>query len=58
MARSLLPFTVCPLGSCHKVRASSTVSQFPSLMPSFLAPFTRSGGRDRRPRDTSLARLD
>ena len=36
MARSLLPFTVCVLGSCHRDRASSTVSQFPSLMPSFL----------------------
>jgi hypothetical protein len=29
------------LGSCHKERASSTVSQLPSLMPSFFAPFTR-----------------
>src|SRR5437660_701630 len=41
VARSLFPFTVCMLGSCHKARASSTVSQFPSLMPNFFAPFTR-----------------
>lgn len=41
MARSLLPFTLCMFGSCHKERASSTVNQFPSRMPSFFAPFTR-----------------
>src|SRR6516225_1912329 len=41
MARSLLPFTVFVFGSCHRDRASSTVSQFPSLMPSFFTPFTR-----------------
>ena len=41
MARSLLPFTLCMFGSCHRVRASSTVNQFPSRMPSFFAPFTR-----------------
>jgi hypothetical protein len=41
MARSLLPFTLCLFGSCHRERASSTVNQFPSRMPSFFAPFTR-----------------
>ena len=41
MARSRLPFTLCILGRCHKEGASSTVSQLPSLMPSFFAPFTR-----------------
>jgi glucose dehydrogenase-like enzyme len=41
MARSRLPFTLCMLGSCHRERASSTVNQFPSCMPSFFAPFTR-----------------
>jgi hypothetical protein len=41
MARSLLPLTVCMLGSCHKARASSTVNQFPSRIPNFFAPFTR-----------------
>jgi len=41
MARSLLPFMLCIFGSCHRERASSTVNQFPSLTPSFFAPFTR-----------------
>ncbi len=38
MARSLLPFTLCMFGSCQRERASSTVNQFPSRMPSFFAP--------------------
>jgi hypothetical protein len=41
MARSLLPFMLCMFGSGHRERASSTVNQFPSLTPSFSAPFTR-----------------
>ena len=41
MARSLLPFALCMFGSCHRERASSTVSQLPSRVPSFFVPFTR-----------------
>src|SRR6516164_1982534 len=41
IARSLFPLSVFGAGDCEKRRASSAVSQFPSLTPSFLAPFTR-----------------
>ena len=34
-------FKVSGAGDCQSLRASSAVSQFPSLTPSFLAPFTR-----------------
>ena len=41
IARSRFPLSVFGAGDCQKRRASSAVSQFPSLTPSFLAPFTR-----------------
>ena len=43
IARSLLPFTLCMLGSCQRELASSTVSQFPSLMPQASLPPSRDG---------------
>ena len=41
IARSRLPLSVLASGACQSRRASSAVSQFPSLTPSFLTPFTR-----------------
>ena len=41
IARSRFPLSVSGAGDCQKRRASSAVSQLPSLTPSFLAPFTR-----------------
>jgi hypothetical protein len=41
MARSRLPFKVSGSGLCQKRRASSAVSQLPTLTPSFLGPLTR-----------------
>jgi len=40
IARSRLPLRVSGSGACQNRRASSAVSQFPSLTPNFLAPFT------------------
>ena len=41
IARSRFPLSVFGAGDCQKRRASSAVSQFPSLVPNFLAPLTR-----------------
>ena len=41
IARSRLPLSVSASGACQSRRASSAVSQFPSLTPGFLTPFTR-----------------
>lgn len=41
IARSRLPLSVSDGGACQNRRASSAVSQFPSLTPNFFTPFTR-----------------
>ncbi len=41
IVRFRLPFNVCGSGVCQKRRASSAVSQLPSLRPNFLGPLTR-----------------
>jgi hypothetical protein len=41
MARSRWLLSECGSGACQSRRPSSAVSQFPSLTPNFLTPFTR-----------------
>ena len=41
IARSRLPLSVLGSGACQNLRARSALSQFPSLTPNFLAPFSR-----------------
>ena len=40
-ARSRFSFKLSPPGTCHSLCDCSAVSQFPSLTPIFLTPFTR-----------------
>ena len=47
IARARFPLSVFEAGACQKRRASSAVSQFPSLTLHFLAPFTRRIGAMR-----------